>query len=91
MVYGGIACSGALGDIHGLVRVCCLARNRHGARKTILTAGFRSVGLLATSRSYIERSIVGIPETVWWCPLPLMYLAAEHYRPISAKGGKSNV
>lgn len=82
-VYGAIGRSGLLGDIHGLIRLVCLARNKHGARTLMLRLPHVSaVGLLEPSKSYIEQNTCRQPETVYTCPLPLMYMAAEHYKPL---------
>jgi len=87
-VYGGIAKHPLLGDIHGLVRVVCLARNRHAARQMILKAGFQSIALLSPTQSYIERTVVsrGAPPCIWVCSLNLVYLSGDHYKPIFGGG-----
>ena len=85
-VYGAIGRSGLLGDIHGLIRLVCVARNKHGARTLMLRLPHVSaVGLLEPSRSYIEKAMcLGRgPDAVWACPLPLMYMTAEHYREMA--------
>lgn len=85
-VYGGIAKHRLLGDIHDLVRVVCLARNRHAARQMILKAGFEAVAVLAPSQSYIERTVASRgPAVIWACSLNLVYLSGDHYKAIVHK------
>ena len=88
-IYGAVGRvppQSGLGDIHGLIRLVCLGRNRHAARGLMLKSGLvSSIALLEPSRSYIERTLCVSPDAVYVCPLVLMYMSADHYRPVKAR------